>query len=109
MTNAWDANACTMTVTANASAIHSSGPAFPFSIGGSPLSIAMPISHGPASAHSEDTTISAAVTVTPRRCGRSRLASSTRLRRRSSAASGADTSSACSAAMPRHDLASAGS
>ena len=63
----------------------------------------MPISHGPASAASDETMIAVAVKPTARRCGRSRSDSSTRLRRRSSAASGAETSSTCSLPIPRQD------
>jgi len=104
VTNIRVATAWISTVTANTAAIRSSGPVSPdSSSGGMPLSIAMPTSQGPASAASDATTIAAAVHVTPRRYGRSRSVSSRRLRFRSSAASGAETSSTCSVAMPRHD------
>ena len=64
VTNIRVATAWISTVTANTAAIRSSGPVSPdFSSGGMPLSIAMPTSHGPASAASDATTIAAAVHV----------------------------------------------
>ena len=58
MTNIRVVTACTATVAAKSAAISSSGPESPdFSSGGMPLSIAMPTSHGPASAASEETMI----------------------------------------------------
>ena len=102
VTNRRVVTACTPTATANAAAIPSSGAASrACSSGGRPLSMAMPTSHGPASAARLSTTISEMVAMTARRYGRSRSPSSRLLRSRSSAASPALTSSAFSAATPR--------
>jgi hypothetical protein len=104
VTNVLVAAACTRTAPAKTAAIRSSGTGSPdLTSGGMPLSIAMPISHGPASEVSEEMMMAAAVSATVLRCGRSRSPSSRRLRFRSSASIGADSSSAVSAATPRQD------
>ena len=108
VTNMRVVTAWTPTATANAIAMTSSGVASPpCSSGGSPLSMAMPTSHGPVSAARLSTTISEIVVTTARRYGRSRSPSSRLLRSRSSAASPALTSSAFSVATPRHEFTSA--
>jgi hypothetical protein len=66
------------------------------------LSTPTPISHGPAKPARLAISTSSAMSATVPRCGRSRLASSARLRRRRSSDSPFGTSAASSAAMPRH-------
>ena len=67
------------------------------------LSTAMPTSQGPARAARLAATIMSVIQVTFLRCGRSRLPSSARLRRRSSSETPLGSSSISSAAMPRQD------